>query len=384
MKLFTTLRTISFFTSFFIFVTAAISQTPTPTPPIPEEEDTIVRVESRLVVVPVSVTDAAGEPVLGLKVEDFRLSEENRPQTIDSVGNAENVPLEIALLFDVSASTGPMFKFQQETAAKFLKEDLRSEDRATIFSVGIQPVLIQARDTAERSQAGILSIAPTKEQTAFYDSVRAAADYLAKNSPQGRRKVLVVISDGEDTNSSGVLKAIWDAERRIADNNTKTPGAEKETIDNMPREKLRDLRVKARDTAKAREQVRVLKSLQDADAVLYSINPGGTSIQLNQMALFGQENLQKFADETGGTAFLPKFLPIDTKDPLMNAGNTRRNTALLETIFRQLANELRAQYLIQYYSESDFPTNRFVKLSVDLQNPTGRRVRARQGYYVKN
>jgi VWFA-related protein len=245
-------------------------------------------------------------------------------------------------------------------------------------------VLIQARDTAERSQAGILSIAPTKEQTAFYDSVRAAADYLAKNSPQGRRKVLVVISDGEDTNSSGVLKAIWDAERRIADNNTKTPGAEKETIDNMPREKLRDLRVKARDTAKAREQVRVLKSLQDADAVLYSINPGGTSIQLNQMALFGQENLQKFADETGGTAFLPKFLPIDTKDPLMNAGNTRRNTALLETIFRQLANELRAQYLIQYYSESDFPTNRFVKLSVDLQNPTGRRVRARQGYYVKN
>jgi Ca-activated chloride channel family protein len=384
MKLFTTLRTISFFTSFFIFVTAAISQTPTPTPPIPEEEDTIVRVESRLVVVPVSVTDAAGEPVLGLKVEDFRLSEENRPQTIDSVGNAENVPLEIALLFDVSASTGPMFKFQQETAAKFLKEVLRSEDRATIFSVGIQPVLIQARDTAERSQAGILSIAPTKEQTAFYDSVRAAADYLAKNSPQGRRKVLVVISDGEDTNSSGVLKAIWDAERRIADNNTKTPGAEKETIDNMPREKLRDLRVKARDTAKAREQVRVLKSLQDADAVLYSINPGGTSIQLNQMALFGQENLQKFADETGGTAFLPKFLPIDTKDPLMNAGNTRRNTALLETIFRQLANELRAQYLIQYYSESDFPTNRFVKLSVDLQNPTGRRVRARQGYYVKN
>jgi hypothetical protein len=90
----------------------------------------------------------------------------------------------------------------------------------------------------------------------------------------------------------------------------------------------------------------VLKSLQDADTVFYSINPGGSSLSLNKMAQFGQDNLQKFADDTGGTAYLPKFQPVDTKDELANTSNMKKNTAMLETIFKQLANELRAQYLV--------------------------------------
>lgn len=356
----------------FFFVTssvAAFAQTVVPTPPIKEEEG-VIKVDSRLVVVPVSVIDPNGEPVLGLKANNFQIKEENRPQIVDNVGNAENVPLEIALLFDVSASSDAMFKFQQETAAKFLQDVLKGEDRATIFTIGQRSRLVQARDTAERSIIAIRSITPTKEQTAFYDSVRTAANYLEKNSPQGRRKVIVIISDGEDTNSDGVLRAIWAAERNIADN---VQGA-----------KLREIRVKARDTAKVVEQVKVVKALQDADSVLYAINPGGNSIQLNSMAVFGQENMQKFADETGGTAFLPKFQPVETKDQLQNSVNIRKNTETLERIFKQLANELRAQYLVQYYSESEFPLNKYVKLDVALQTPGNMRVRARRGYYVKN
>jgi hypothetical protein len=102
------------------------------------------------------------------------------------------------------------------------------------------------------------------------------------------------------------------------------------------------------------------------------------------MSVFGQENMKKFAEDTGGTAFLPKFLPIDTKDGYANAANSRRNGELLDRIFRQLASELRSQYLIQYYSESDFPINKFVKLDVGVPTRTDVRVRAREGYYVKN
>lgn len=346
-----------------------MAQTASPTPPI-KEEDQVIKVDSRLVVVPVSVVDSNGEPVLGMKAENFRILEDNRPQTIDSLGNAENVPLEIALLFDVSASSDAMFQFQKDTAAKFLQDVLRGEDRATIFTIGQRSTLVQPRDTAEKSILALKSITSTKEQTAFYDSVRIAANYLEKNSPQGRRKVIVVISDGEDTNSDGVLSAIWNAERKIADT----------VVGNQ----LKEIRVRARDTAKVVEQVKVLKALQNADSVLYSINPGGSSIQLNKMAVFGQENMQKFADETGGTAFLPKFQPVETKDALQNSVNIRKNTETLERIFRQLANELRAQYLVQYYSESEFATNKYVKLDVALQNPGNMRVRARQGYYVKN
>ena len=132
------------------------------------------------------------------------------------------------------------------------------------------------------------------------------------------------------------------------------------------------------------ERARVLRSLQNADTVFYSINPAGSSFQLNKMSVFGQENMQKFAEETGGTAFLPKFLPVDTKDSFQNSSNTRKNTEMLDLIFRQLSNELRSQYLVQYYSESDFPANKFVKLDLSLPTRATLRIRARQGYYVKN
>ena len=127
----------------------------------------------------------------------------------------------------------------------------------------------------------------------------------------------------------------------------------------------------------------MLKSLQNADTVFYSINPAGSSIQLNKMAQFGQSNLDKFALQTGGTAFLPKFQPIGLKDNLQNSFNMKRNQEMLTQIFRQLANELQAQYLVQYYSESDFPNNKYVKLDVGLRNPQNLRIRARKGYFVK-
>jgi Ca-activated chloride channel family protein len=361
------------FLSFVLAISsAAISQTATPTPqPKLNGDETVYKVESRLVVVPVAVVDASGQPVQGLKAEDFRVIEEGKAQKIDHVGTAEQVPLEIALLFDVSASTDAMFKFEQETAAKFLQDVLRPNDRATIFTVGANPMLVQPRDTAEKSISAIKNITPTKEFTAFYDSVSAAAEYLRKNAPEGTRRVIVVISDGEDTNSERIQKAIQQ-------------GYTKADINKLDNKALYQLTVSNRNAAAMAERVRVAKSLQDADSVFYSVNPAGSSYQLNQMSVFGQENMQRFADETGGTAFLPKFAPVDTKDALQNESNIRKNQAALDLIFRQLASELRAQYLVQYYPETQYPAGRFVKLDVGLQNPTGRKVRARQGYYVKN
>lgn len=351
---------------------SVFAQTPKPTP-VNGGDDEVIKVNSRLVVVPVSVTDASGQPILGLKAQDFRVLEENKSQQIEQVSDAEKVPLEIILLFDVSASTDAMFKFEQETAAQFLKEVMKPEDRASIFSIGSTPRLIQGRDSAEKTAAAIQSIQPTKSFTAFYDSVAAAAEYLQKNAPQGRRKVVVVISDGEDTNSERIRRAIQNGYNNLG-----------KKIDTIDSKSLYQLTVANRNEASAREQNRVLQTLQNTDAVFYSINPAGSSYQLNKMSVFGQSNLQKFAEQTGGTAFLPKFLPINLKDNMQNSSNTKRNQETLTKIFRQLANELQAQYLVQYYSESDFPNNRYVKLNVGLNNPKNFRVRARQGYFVKN
>ncbi|MDQ6788472.1 MAG: VWA domain-containing protein [Acidobacteriota bacterium] len=356
----------------FIFILAfafsAFAQTPKPTA-TPVVDDEVIKVDSRLVIIPVSVTDAAGQPVLGLKAQDFRILEENKPQQIAQISDAEKVPLEIALLFDVSASTDSMFQFEQETAAKFLQEVMRPEDRATIFTIGERAVLIQARDSSLKSAVSIKSIQPTKQFTAFYDTVKTASDYLQKNAPQGRRKVIVVISDGEDTNSEGIRRGFQALYNSLGKN-----------INNLTTKMLAD----KRDEIKSREQNRVLQSLQNADAVFYSINPAGNSYQLNKISQFGQSNLQRFADQTGGTAFLPKFESITLKNNLQNSYNAKFNQEILTRIFRQLANELQAQYLVQYYSEGDFPANKYVKLAVSLQNPQSFKVRARQGYFVKN
>lgn len=348
---------------------SAFGQTATPTPK--STDDDVIKIDSRLVVIPVSVTNANGEPILGLNAADFKVTEENRAQTIEAVSGADKVPLEIALLFDISASTDTMFKYELETAAKFLRDVMRPEDRATIFSIGAKPILIQSRDTAEKTAIAIQNITPTKEFTAFFDTVAAAADHLRINAPEGSRKVILVISDGEDTNSIRISKAIQDGYSKI-------------NVNKVDSKLLYQLTVKNRNEAGIAERLRILKLLQDVDTVFYSINPAGSSLQLNKMSLDGQENMQKFAVETGGTAFLPKFQPFDTKDDLQNISNSRKNAEVLDRIFRQLANELRSQYLVQYYSDADFPAGKYVNLNVGIGNRPELRVRARQGYFVKN
>ncbi len=356
------------FATFFALSTFA--QTPTPSPKV---DDEVIKINSRLVMIPVAVTDANGNAVLGLTQQDFQVTEEGKPQTLDSLGAADKVPLEIALLFDVSASTDAMFKFEQETAAKFLRDVMRPIDRATIFTIGQKPMLVQGRETSDKAIAAVLSIPPTKGATAFFDTVRIAADYLRINAPEGTRRVVVVISDGEDNFSEGVQRAQYRIERGVVE---RGPDPEMK--------KFGKIVAQAQQSAKNGERAIVLRALQNADVVHYSINPAGSSYQLNSMSVFGQENMQRFSEETGGSAFAPKFSPIDTKDTYANGTNMRRNTELLTRIFKQITNELQSQYLIQYYSESDFPLNKFVKVNVGVVNRGAVRVRAREGYYVKN
>src|ERR1700716_3827915 len=120
--------------------------TPKPTPtPVPKDEDfEVIRVSSNLVMVPVSVTDAKGEPIHGLQVSDFHLDEEGRDQQITEIGNPDQVPLDIAILFDVSSSVSQkgFFAFQQQAAASFLKQVLKPVDRAAVFTIGSQPTLV--------------------------------------------------------------------------------------------------------------------------------------------------------------------------------------------------------------------------------------------------
>ena len=161
---------------------------PTPTPEPPEYE--VIRVSSNLVMVPVSVTDERGQPILGLQATDFRLEENGQTQAITQLGDPEQVPVDIALLIDVSSSVTAKFAFEQKAAADFLKQVMKGGDKAAVFAIDETPRFIQGLSTAESAAQKLLTILPGKGYTAFFDSILAAEAYLDKASSSGRRRLI--------------------------------------------------------------------------------------------------------------------------------------------------------------------------------------------------
>jgi Ca-activated chloride channel homolog len=325
---------------------------PTPTPKPPEQEVLdVVRVTSNLVMVPVSVTDSQGQAIQGLQVSDFRLEEEGKQQEIAEIGDPEQIPLDIAILFDISSSVSQkgFFQFQQNAAASFLRLVMKPADKAAIFTIAAEPTLVQPLASAETAAAKMVAIpaATSSVPTAFYDSVIAAAKYLSDKSPSRHRRVIVVISDGDD-NFSESIKGLSIAEARATMKGESTPASALVALQDKHRRAITSV------------QQAVLR----ADVTFYSVNPGGPSVKLNQIAMRAQTGMSTVADASGGTAFLP-----EEKD--------------LEVVFRQVAAELRGQYLLQYYANADVPIGQFRRISVAVPTRPQARVRARQGYYAK-
>jgi Ca-activated chloride channel family protein len=325
---------------------------PTPTPAPKDEDFEVVRVNSNLVMVPVSVIDSKGEAVRGLQVKDFRLEEGGREQEITAIGNPDDVPLDIAILFDVSSSVSEkgFFAFQQRAAASFLKQVLKPIDRAAVFTITDQPTLVSPLAPAETAAAKLLTIpaASTPVPTAFYDTVVAAAKYLLAESADRHRRVLVVISDGDD-NFSQIVRDLTMAEARASQKGETTSA-----------EIYKGLLARRR-----RAVTEVQTAVQQADAAFYSVNPGGPSIRLNDISMRAQSAMDSIAQSTGGTAFVPD----GEKD--------------LERVFNEVAADLRGQYLLQYYSNSQSAPAQFRRIAVGVQARPELRVRARQGYYPK-
>ena len=227
----------------------------------PPDQDEPVKLSSRLVLVPVSVSDAAGKPVRNLTADDFVIEEDGKPQQITALGEPGKAPIEIAMLFDVSGSIHSQFAFEQQAAVRFIKEVLKPGDGVSVFAIGTTPQLVKPRTTnSEEAIKGLMAIEPVKAATAFFDAVTEAALYLGKNADSGSRHVLVIISDGEENYSAHY--------------------------------KLND----------------ALRELQKNDCLFYSINPTGLAINLNTISAKGQGYMEAMSTQTGGKAFAPAKL----------------------------------------------------------------------------
>ena len=343
---------------------------PTPTPaPTPEPEYEVVRITSNLVMVPVSVTDAQGNPVLGLKQTDFRIEEDGRAQEIAQVGDPEHVPLDIALLIDVSASVVARFDFEQQAAAAFLKQVLKPEDRATVFAIDQSPKLVQPLTTAAAASQSVMTVKAAKSYTAFFDSVLAAAKYLDESSPIGRRRIVVVISDGDDTArivDASVAQSPAPTPTPINPSNSTTTKPNSPPYATQSRgSELRLIGVEAQVQLNQRGVQETQHEVQRSEITFYSINPSGQSLKLNARATRAEDGLERIANATGGAAFVP------------------RDEAELPAIFNRIASEIRSQYLLQYYSNNESANRTFRRISVSTPQRAELRVRTREGYYPK-
>ena len=174
-----------------------------------------IQVESRLVNVALNVVDEHGTPVGGLTREDFEVTEDGKPQRIAIFEKESATPLSIVIAMDASESVLSDRGLEREAARKFLRGLVRGQDRVDLmaFSDAVDEVVPFTND-AHAIESGIGRI-ERGSSTALYDAIYLAAQRLIEAPPlKGERRVVVLITDGENTVSRGTYpSALEEAER---------------------------------------------------------------------------------------------------------------------------------------------------------------------------
>jgi VWFA-related protein len=172
-----------------------------PKPPKTREQ-LVVNVD--LVNVLFTVSDRRGRLITDLEKPDFQLFENNQPQAITNFSRETDLPLAIALLIDTSTSIRDRFKFEQEAALDFLNKTLRpGKDKALLMTFDTGVDLVQDfTDDLHLLREAIYQIRPGGG-TKMLDAIYLAAEEKLK--PEQGRKVIIVISDGEDNLSLRTL-----------------------------------------------------------------------------------------------------------------------------------------------------------------------------------
>jgi Ca-activated chloride channel family protein len=273
-----------------------------------------------------TVMDRRREFVTDLDQSDFKVLEDGTPQEIRYFGRDTDLPLRIGILLDTSNSIRPRLEFEKEAANDFLQHVIRrNKDQAFLMTFDNEPEVIQDF-TGDLS---LLSDAIRKQRagggTALDDAIYRAAEKLSNPPlPKGPnpevRRVLVVISDGDDNLSDHALSESVEAAIR-------------------------------------------------AEAAIYCVSTNTDWLAIDgdkphKMHIEGGDKvLEEFADQSGGRVFYP--YKVDD----------------LAQSFVDIGTELRSQYFIAYSPSNPQSTGKYRKIEVQTDRK-GLNVRTRKGYYA--
>jgi Ca-activated chloride channel family protein len=324
----------------------AAQQTPAPPPPIPaqptqrqpaEPQAPIItppiRTTTNLVDVQFAVVDKRQKFVTDLQKENFRVLDDGAAQSIESFSRQTDLPLRIGLLLDTSNSIRERLSFEQDAAFDFLYNVIhRGRDQAFLMTFDDQPEVIQGytddldtlRTAIQRQRAG--------GGTALYDAIyqACATEMMHPPPPPGStqefRRVLVVISDGDDNLSQKSRSEALEMAQRVG------------------------------------VVVYTISTSTDWEKPDDEVNPSNSSDRKYHKE-GGDLVLQGLADSTGGRAFFP--YRVDD----------------LNQSFLDIGDELRSQYSLAYAPLGRLVDGKFhtIKIIVDQKDLS---VRARAGYYA--
>jgi Ca-activated chloride channel family protein len=266
---------------------------------------------------PIAVVDKSNRFVVDLKQEDFEIYEDKVKQLeIESFLAETNLPLDIALLMDTSNSVKPKLKFQRDAAVSFLQTVLRPRvDRALFLSFNSDIELHQ--DYTNRIDLLSTAIDKVKAygETRLYDAVyRICEEKMFAEA--GRRRAIVLITDGEDTASDHTLE----------------------------------------------EAINIALRAEVVVFVISNKAAGFFGVQAGQVDSSEDKNLKKLAEDTGGRAFF--------------TGTTLE----LERGFANVTKELRSQYLIAYSPSNTNLDGKMRTIEVRVPGKKDLKIRTRKGY----
>ena len=292
-----------------------------PSPVLPQPQGETERVTARIVRLPVTVLDKKRQPISGLTINDFVVYEDKQPQKIEGFFDEQSaLPIYVTVLMDTSYSTAGKLRFEQEAAKDFIYTVIRvRKDKVAFGTFDDEVHLLQDfTDQLDLLDKAVDSIKKPGEQTSLYDAIWLACDEKMRNV-QGKR-VIVVLTDGVDTNSRAFLRDAIDIAQRT------------ETV------------IFAISTK----------------AGFAGVVPGVAAGQVKNDV---DKDLDRLCAETGGQAFF-------TGDMVA-----------LERSFTQVARELRSQYLLTYKPTRPFDgSRRIIEVKLADSSRKGLEVLTRKGY----
>jgi len=181
------------------FAAQQVTISPRPKPAVKEEvlPKTDIRVNTTLVLIPVTVTDPLNRFVTGLEKENFKLAEDKVDQIITSF-SSEDAPISVGVIFDCSGSMSNKMDKSRQAVAQFFKT-ANPEDEFFLVQFSNDAQMIQPFTHNLEEIQNRLTFTQAKGQTALLDAIYMGLHEMKK--AQNPRKALLIISDGGDNNS---------------------------------------------------------------------------------------------------------------------------------------------------------------------------------------